>query len=63
MPEIINAAKLQGYHCIMAGIDASNAVSIKLHEQFGFREVGVIKEVGFKFNRWLDLAFYQLLIG
>lgn len=43
----------------MAGIDASNEGSIKLHEKFGFTHAGTIKNVGYKFERWLDLAFYQ----
>ena len=60
--KIIEAAKLNGVHAIIGGIDASNAGSIKLVEQFNFKEVGHFKEVGFKFNKWLDLKFYQLLL-
>lgn len=46
----------------MAGIDANNAISIKLHKRFGFVLCGSMRQVGFKFNQWLDLAFYQLLL-
>jgi phosphinothricin acetyltransferase len=46
----------------VGGIDASNAVSIRLHEAMGFTPCGVIKQAGFKFGRWLDLAFYQLIL-
>lgn len=48
------------YAVIVAGIDSGNTGSIRLHEQFGFRRVGTISRAGFKFGRWLDLAFYQL---
>ena len=47
---------------MMGGIDASNAVSIKLHERLGFTHCGTIAQSGFKFGRWLDLAFYQKIL-
>ena len=47
-------------HVMVGCIDASNAASIALHEQFGFVHAGAFPEVGFKFGRWLDAAFYQL---
>jgi phosphinothricin acetyltransferase len=43
-------------------IDSENAVSIKLHERFGFQLTGAIREAGFKFGRWLDVQFYQLIL-
>ena len=43
-------------------IDASNYVSIKLHENEGFVLTGIMKEVGYKFGKWLDAAFYQLTL-
>lgn len=49
-------------HTILAGIDATNIASIGLHKSFGFEEVAHFKEVGYKFNRWLDLKFLQLLL-
>lgn len=55
------AAGLQK-HCMIAGIDAQNAVSIGLHESLGFSVAGHLREVGFKFGRWLDLKFMQRLI-
>ncbi len=51
-----------GLHAIVAGIDASNEVSLALHKQFGFIEVAHFKEVGYKFNRWLDLKFMELIL-
>jgi phosphinothricin acetyltransferase len=59
--EALNAAaKAQGLHVMVAGIDASNAVSIRLHERLGFAQTGLLPQVGMKFGRWLDLAFLQL---
>jgi phosphinothricin acetyltransferase len=49
-------------HTIVAGIDATNEASLKLHYHFGFEEVGTFKQVGWKFNRWLDLKFLQLML-
>jgi len=60
---IIEQAKAQGYHTLIGGIDSDNANSIALHVQHGFIHVGTIKESGFKFGRWLDLAFYQLILA
>ena len=62
LQEIIAAAERQGYHLLIGGIDAQNAVSIRLHERLGFRHCGTVREAGFKFGRWLDLAFYQLIL-
>jgi L-amino acid N-acyltransferase YncA len=59
---IIEAAENQDYHVLVGGIDASNAVSIKLHESLGFTSCGIVRQAGFKFGRWLDLAFYQLIL-
>ncbi len=59
---LIDAAKQLDLHAIIAGIDATNEVSIKLHRSFGFTEAGQFKQVGYKFGRWLDLTFMQLLL-
>jgi phosphinothricin acetyltransferase len=47
---------------MIAGIDAENAPSIRLHESMGFSRAGRFHEVGFKFGRWLDLEFLQCII-
>ena len=62
LKEIIAAAEKQDYHVMVGGIDAANAVSIKLHESLGFTHAGTVRHAGFKFGRWLDLAFYQLIL-
>lgn len=58
--EIINIANNREYATLVAGIDGANEISIKLHERLGFEYCGVIKKAGYKFDKWLDLAFYQL---
>ena len=63
MPPLITAAKELKLHAIVAGIEASNESSIKLHNKFGFTEVAHFKEVGFKFGRWMDLKFLELIIA
>ena len=57
---LIQHAKDNNYRTIVAGIDASNEGSIQLHKKFNFTHAGTITNVGYKFERWLDLAFYQL---
>ncbi len=62
MPPIIEAARALNKHVIIAGIDATNEVSLHLHKSFGFVEVAHFKQVGFKFGRWLDLKFLELVL-
>ena len=59
---LIAAARQREVHAMIGGIDATNAGSIALHKRLGFRHVGTLPQVGFKFGRWLDLSFYQLLL-
>jgi L-amino acid N-acyltransferase YncA len=60
--ELMARAAAMGKHVIIAGIDADNAVSIRLHRSLGFTNVGHFHEVGFKFGRWLDLVFMQCIL-
>jgi L-amino acid N-acyltransferase len=62
MQELIAAARQNDKHVMIGGIDAANAGSIALHEKLGFKLIGTLPQVGFKFGRWLDLSFYQLLL-
>ena len=62
MPPLLEAARAQGAHVMMAGIDSSNAGSIAFHRRYGFVEVAVLPQVGYKFGRWLDLTFMQLIL-
>ncbi|ARJ51299.1 GNAT family N-acetyltransferase [Staphylococcus lutrae] len=56
---LTDTAIAQGYQTMIAGIDAENEGSLKLHEKLGFKAVGTLEKVGYKFDRWLDLTFYQ----
>ncbi|MCG7374096.1 N-acetyltransferase family protein [Pseudomonas luteola] len=60
---LINEAIERDVHTMVGGIDLTNQASIALHEQLGFRQVGIIKEAAYKFRRWLDLAFYQRILA
>ena len=62
MQALIEYAKTNSIHAMMAGIDADNEGSIALHRKLGFEIVGTLKEVGYKFDRWLDLAFMELIV-
>lgn len=60
LKKIMEMANDQGYATLVAGIDSANVQSIKMHQKEGFYHSGTIKKAGYKFNRWLDLDFYQL---
>ena len=62
MRELIAAAQAQGYHTLIGVIDHDNAGSIAFHEKLDFARCGTIRQAGFKFGRWLDVVFYQLLL-
>lgn len=59
---LIPRAAALGKHVLVAGIEADNQPSIRLHEQLGFIRTGLMPEVGTKFGRWLDLQFMQLIL-
>jgi phosphinothricin acetyltransferase len=52
-----------GKHVMIAGVDATNQASIRFHERLGFEKAGHLREVGYKFDRWLDLVFLQRWIA
>src|SRR6266487_6479316 len=62
MRPLVEAARQRGLHAILAGIDAQNEASIRLHASFGFVKVAHFKQVGFKFGRWLDVVYMELLL-
>ena len=61
METLIDLARKQKLHTMIAVIDAENQSSVEFHEKFGFKTVGIIKESGYKFDRWLDSVFMQLV--
>lgn len=60
LAELIGRARQAGHHSIIAIISADQDASIALHAKLGFVEVGRFREVGFKFDRWLDVVYMQL---
>lgn len=62
LSELITLAKKQKCHTMIAVIDAENQNSVEFHKQFGFETVGIIKESAYKFDKWLDTVFMQLLL-
>jgi phosphinothricin acetyltransferase len=54
---LLRHASAQDLHLMVAAIDAANTGSIELHRRLGFEDAGVLREAGYKFERWLDLAF------
>jgi len=61
--ELVRLGTLHGFHSMIARVGGGNAASIALHENCGFELVGVEKEIGRKFNRWLDVAILQRMLG
>jgi phosphinothricin acetyltransferase len=62
LESLIHLAKAQKLHTMIGVIDSENKNSIAFHEKFGFKTVGIIKETGFKFDRWLDSVFMQRML-
>ena len=60
---LMERAVAQGYHSMIGAIDAENTPSIRLHQQLGFQQTGLLPEAGFKFERWLTLALYQKIFS
>jgi L-amino acid N-acyltransferase YncA len=59
LADLIERARTLGYHVLIAAIDGEQAGSLALHATLGFAEVGRLREVGFKFGRWLDVVYMQ----
>ena len=62
LQELISLARQQKLHTMIAVIDSENQGSVEFHENFGFKTVGIIKESGYKFDRWLHSVFMQLIL-
>ena len=62
LADLVRVGREHGFHSVIGRIVGHNEVSIGLHRACGFTEVGVEREVGRKFNRWLDVVVMQLLL-
>jgi L-amino acid N-acyltransferase YncA len=62
LQELIVLARNLGHRAIIAGIDADQTASVALHTRFNFEKVGHLKQVGFKFGRWLDVIYMELIL-
>lgn len=62
MQALIDAARSYGVHVLIGVLDASNEASVRLHERLGFVEVARLPQAGFKFGRWLDATFVQMIL-
>lgn len=62
LQELVSRAEQANLHIMIGCIDAANEASIRLHTQLGFVPAGTLNEVGFKFGKWLNAAFYQLTL-
>jgi phosphinothricin acetyltransferase len=62
LAELIHQGRVIGHHTVVALIDSEQAASIVLHEHAGFARVGRLHQVGYKFGRWLDVIYMQLML-
>ena len=62
LTDLVARARAAGHHTVIASISADQKPSIVLHEEFGFVEAARLREVGAKFDRWIDLVYLQLML-
>ena len=60
--ELLQQLKDEKYHTVLAGISLPNDASVKFHEKFGFEKVAHFKNVGFKFEKYIDVGYWQLFL-
>ena len=60
--KLLDEIRTGAFHAIIAGISLPNDASVMLHEKFGFRNVAHFREVGRKFDRWIDVGYWQLML-
>ncbi len=63
LPALIDACAAAGYRQMIGYIDAANQASLRLHESFGFRQVGYLPSIGYKFGQWTDSVMMQRSLG
>ena len=60
--ELIAELRTRGLHCVIGGAALPNPASVSLHEKLGFEKVAEFRQVGFKFGRWIDVAYWELML-
>ncbi len=60
---LVETLRAQGYRTLLGGITQPNPASVKLHESLGFRRVALLEQVGWKFDRWHDVGYWQLQLA
>ena len=60
--DLLQRLRQASVHALLAGIALPNAHSVALHEKAGFRQVAQLKEVGWKFNQWIDVGYWELIL-
>jgi L-amino acid N-acyltransferase YncA len=60
--ELLDELRKQGVHSVVGGIALPNAASITLHEKLGFKKIGEFVEIGRKFDRWVDVGYWELIL-
>lgn len=60
--ELINRLKKLGYHTVIGGISLPNEASKKLHEKMGFKKVAEFSEVGYKFDKYINVGYWELIL-
>ena len=60
--ELLSALRESGLHAAIGGIALPNDASVALHEKFGFKKVAHFEQTGFKFNRWIDVGYWELIL-
>ena len=63
LPALVDACAAAGYRQLIGYIDGANAASIRLHQACGFRQVGYLPSIGYKFGRWSDSVMMQRSLG
>ncbi len=61
--ELLNRIKKSNIHIVLGGIALPNEASVALHEKFGFKKVAHLAEVGYKFEKWIDVGYWELQIN
>ncbi len=62
LADLISRARELGHHTVIGIISGDQIASVEIHRALGFQEAGYLKEVGFKFGRWLDVVYMQLML-